>query len=102
MAASAPGGKVPREPAVWTDSTAVTDAQNALNAYGSKLKAIYSQWSSPDTGILPLLQNKGYGKVGAANHVIVVSDDGVAFEMCDIQQGTLDAAQAQPADLYAK
>jgi hypothetical protein len=91
-----------KDPTAWTESTAVTDAQNALNAYGSELKAIYSQWSSPDTGILPMLQSRGYGKVGAANHVITVSDDGVAFEMCDIQQGTLDASQSQPANLYAK
>jgi ABC-type sugar transport system substrate-binding protein len=97
-----PGVKLLKDPTAWTESTAVTDAQNALNAYGSQLKAIYSQWSSPDTGVIPLLQNKGYGKVGAANHVIMVSDDGVAFEMCDIQQGTLDASQSQPADLYAK
>jgi ABC-type sugar transport system substrate-binding protein len=102
MAANDPGVKLLKDPTVWTESTAVTDAQNALNAYGSQLKAIYSQWSSPDTGILPLLQKKGYGKVGDANHVIVVSDDGVSFEMCDIQQGTLDASQSQPADLYAK
>ncbi len=102
MQANDPGVTLLKDPTSWTESTAVTDAQNALNAYGSKLKAIYSQWSSPDTGILPLLQNKGYGKVGAANHIIVVSDDGVAFEMCDIQQGSLDAAQSQPADLYAK
>src|SRR6202789_2222291 len=97
-----PSVKLLKDPTAWTESTAVTDAQNALNAYGSQLKAIYSQWSSPDTGVIPLLTNKGYGKVGSANHVIVVSDDGVAFEMCDIQQGTLDASQSQPADLYAK
>jgi ABC-type sugar transport system substrate-binding protein len=97
-----PAVKLLKDPTAWTESTAVTDAQNALNAYGSQLKAIYSQWSSPDTGVIPLLTNKGYGKVGAANHVIMVSDDGVAFEMCDIQQGTLDASQSQPADLYAK
>ena len=36
----------------------MTDAQNAVNAYGTKLKAIYSQWSSPDTGILPLLKRR--------------------------------------------
>jgi ABC-type sugar transport system substrate-binding protein len=102
MAKNAPGVHILKDPTTWTEATAVTDAQNAVNAYGSKLKAIYSQWSSPDTGILPLLANKGYGKVGSANHVIVVSDDGVAFEMCDVQQGTLDASQSQPADLYAK
>ena len=102
MQANDPSVKLLKDPTVWTESTAVTDAQNAVNAYGSQLKAIYSQWSSPDTGVIPLLANKGYGKVGSANHVIVVSDDGVAFEMCDIQQGTLDASQSQPADLYAK
>ncbi|HEY6494279.1 MAG TPA: substrate-binding domain-containing protein, partial [Trebonia sp.] len=47
MTANDPGVKVLKEPTVWTDATAVTDAQNAINAYGSQLKAIYSQWSSP-------------------------------------------------------
>ena len=102
MQANDPSVKLLKDPTVWTESTAVTDAQNALNAYGSNLKAIYSQWSSPDTGIIPLLTSHDHGKVGSASHVIVVSDDGVAFEMCDIQQGTLDASQSQPANLYAQ
>jgi simple sugar transport system substrate-binding protein/ribose transport system substrate-binding protein len=75
----------------------VTDAQNAVNAYGSKLKALYSQWSSPDTGILPLLKSKGL-----SSKVIVVSDDGVPFEMCDISKGLTNASQSQPANLYAE
>ena len=69
MAANDPGVKVLKDPTVWTDATAVTDAQNAINAYGSQLKAIYSQWSSPDTGIIPLLKSKGLGP-GSANPVI--------------------------------
>src|ERR1700678_719432 len=97
MAANDPGVKVLKDPTVWTDATAVTDAQDAVNAYGSQLKAIYSQWSSPDTGILPLLKQKNLGKT-----VIVVSDDGVPFEMCDIGNGTLTASQSQPANLYAE
>jgi ABC-type sugar transport system substrate-binding protein len=101
MAQNDPGVTVLKKPTVWTDATAVTDAQNAINAYGNKLKAIYSQWSSPDTGIIPLLKNKNMG-AGSPNHVILISDDGVPFEMCDIGNGTLDAAQSQPADLYAK
>ena len=101
MQANAPGVKVLKEPTVWTDATAVTDAQNAINAYGSQLKAIYSQWSSPDTGIIPLLKSKGMGP-GSANPVILISDDGVPFEMCDIANGTVTASQSQPADLYAK
>ncbi|HEY3958117.1 MAG TPA: sugar ABC transporter substrate-binding protein [Streptosporangiaceae bacterium] len=101
MAANDPGVKILKDPTVWTDATAVTDAQNAVNAYGSKLKAIYSQWSSPDTAIVPLLKSKGYGLAGSASHVIVVSDDGVPFEMCDITRGSTDASQSQPANLYA-
>ncbi|HEY7265124.1 MAG TPA: sugar ABC transporter substrate-binding protein [Trebonia sp.] len=101
MAANDPGVKLLKDPTVWTDATAVTDAQNAVNAYGSQLKAIYSQWSSPDTGVIPLLKSKGLGP-GSAHQVIVVSDDGVPFEMCDIGKGSIDASQSQPADLYAK
>jgi ABC-type sugar transport system substrate-binding protein len=96
MAANDPAVHILKDPTVWTESTAVTDAQDAVNAYGSKLKAIYSQWSSPDTGILPLLKSKGL-----TGKVILVSDDGVPFEMCDIGNGTLNASQSQPANLYA-
>ena len=34
MTANDPGVKVLKDPTVWTDATAVTDAQNAINAYG--------------------------------------------------------------------
>src|SRR5579875_3657490 len=80
MAANDPSVKILKDPTVWTQSTAVSDAQTAVSAYGSQLKAIYSQWSSPDTGILPLLKQKGL-----TGKVLVVSDDGVPFEMCDIK-----------------
>jgi len=96
MATNDPGVKILKDPTVWTDATAVTDAQDAVNAYGSQLKAIYSQWSSPDTGILPLLKSKGLSKT------IVISDDGVPFEMCDIGNGSVTASQSQPANLYAQ
>jgi ABC-type sugar transport system substrate-binding protein len=101
MAANDPGVKILKDPTVWTDATAVTDAQNAVNAYGKALKAIYSQWSSPDTGIIPLLKSKGLGP-GSANPVLLVSDDGVPFEMCDIGNGSVSASQSQPANLYAQ
>ena len=101
MTANDPGVKVLKEATVWTDATAVTDAQNAINAYGSQLKAIYSQWSSPDTGIIPLLKSKGLGP-GSANPVILISDDGVPFEMCDVGNGSVAASQSQPANLYAQ
>jgi simple sugar transport system substrate-binding protein/ribose transport system substrate-binding protein len=101
MKANDPGVKVLAKPTVWTDATAVTDAQDAINAYGPQLKAIYSQWSSPDTGIIPLLKKKGLGP-GSAHPVQLISDDGVPFEMCDIGSGAVNASQSQPADLYAK
>jgi ABC-type sugar transport system substrate-binding protein len=101
MAANDPGVKILKDPTVWTDATAVTDAQNAVDAYGKQLKAIYSQWSSPDTGIIPLLKSKGLGP-GSANPVLLVSDDGVPFEMCDIGNGSVSASQSQPANLYAQ
>jgi ABC-type sugar transport system substrate-binding protein len=101
MAANDPSVKNLKDPTVWTDATAVTDAQNAVNAYGSQLKAIYSQWSSPDTGIIPLLKTKGFG-AGTAHPVILISDDGVPFEMCDIGNGSVTASQSQPANLYAQ
>jgi ABC-type sugar transport system substrate-binding protein len=101
MAANDPAVKILKDPTVWTDATAVTDAQNAVNAYGSQLKAIYSQWSSPDTGVIPLLKSKGLGP-GSAHQVILVSDDGVPFEMCDIGNGSVSASQSQPANLYAQ
>jgi len=96
MAKNAPSVHILKDPTNWTEGTAVTDAQNAVNAYGSQLKAIYSQWSSPDTGIVPLLKSKGL-----TSKVLLVSDDGVPFEMCDISNGTLSASQSQPANLYA-
>ena len=101
MASNDPGVKVLKDPTVWTDATAVTDAQDAISAYGSQLKAIYSQWSSPDTGIIPLLKSKGLG-LGSKSPVLLVSDDGVPFEMCDIGNGTVSASQSQPANLYAQ
>jgi ABC-type sugar transport system substrate-binding protein len=97
MAANDPSVHILKDPTVWTEGTAVTDAQNAVDAYGSQLKAIYSQWSSPDTGVLPLLKSKYL-----TGKTLVVSDDGVPFEMCDIGNGTLSASQSQPANLYAE
>ena len=92
-----PGVNVIGDPTVWEASTAVTDAQDAINAHGSALKAIYSQWSSPDTGIIPILK-----KDGLTGKTMLISDDGVPFEMCDISGGSVTASQSQPANLYAK
>ena len=95
MQANAPGVTVLNDPTVWNDATAVSDAQTAITAYGSQLKGIYSQWSSPDTGIIPLLTKANLSP-------LLISDDGVPFEMCDISAGSVSASQSQPANLYAQ
>jgi ABC-type sugar transport system substrate-binding protein len=105
MKANDPHVNVIKEPTVWNDTTAVSDAQTAYTQHGSSLKGIYSQWSSPETGIAGIY---GYGKGflpnwnTGAHHVTIVGDDGVPFEMCDVQHGATDAAQSQPANLYAE
>jgi ribose transport system substrate-binding protein len=86
----------------WDAPTAVNDAKTALSAY-SDLKGIYVQWSGPVPGILAAEKAVGkYNKVGSANHIILVSDDGVPFEMADIRNGSLDATVSQPANSYAQ
>ena len=95
MAENDPGVHILKDPTVWTEATAVTDAQNAVNAYGSQLKAIYSQWSAGHR------HHPAAEVQGPTGKVMVVSDDGVPFEMCDIGKGSIDASQSQPANLYA-
>ena len=96
MKKNAPNVKVLADPTVWVAATAVTDAQTAVNAYGSQLKAIYSQYSGPVPAVISLLKSKGL------TNTIVIGDDGVPYEMCDISRGTESASSSQPANLYAK
>jgi ribose transport system substrate-binding protein len=92
-----PNVKILAEPTVWVASTAATDIQNALNAYGSQVKAIYNQYSGPDPAAISAVAAKHL-----TGKVIVIGDDGVPYEMCDIQRGDLSAASSQPANLYAQ
>jgi ribose transport system substrate-binding protein len=86
----------------WDTPTAVNDAKTAMSAY-SDLKGIYAQWSGPVPGILAAEQASGkFTKVGAANHIVLVSNDGVPFEMANIRKGIQDATVSQPANLYAQ
>ncbi|HTW08314.1 MAG TPA: substrate-binding domain-containing protein [Acidimicrobiales bacterium] len=105
MKVNDPGVTILKYPTVWDDTTAVSDAHTAYNLYTSKLKGIYSQWSSPETGIVGIYgQGTGFLRnynVGA-RHISFVADDGVPFEMCNIEHGATDAAQSQPANLYAE
>ncbi len=105
MKVNDPGVHLIKYPTVWDDTTAVSDAHTAYNEFGNSLHGIYSQWSSPETGIVGIhglstgfLPNFNTG----SNHVRFVADDGVPFEMCNIEHGAIDAAQSQPANLYAE
>ena len=92
-----PAVKVIADPTVWVESTAATDIQTALNAYGSNVKAIYDQYSGPDPAAISDLAAKSL-----TGKTILIGDDGVPYEMCDIQRGDLSAASSQPANLYAQ
>jgi ribose transport system substrate-binding protein len=92
-----PAVKVLGDPTVWVESTAATDIQTALNAYGSDVKAIYDQYSGPDPAAIADIASKGL-----TGKTILIGDDGVPYEMCDIQRGDLSAASSQPANLYAQ
>ena len=92
-----PGVKILSDPTVWVEATAAKDIQTALNAYGSKIKAIYNQYSGPDPAAIADIAAKGL-----TGKVILIGDDGVPYEMCDIQRGDLSAASSQPANLYAQ
>ena len=99
---SYPRLKVAKYATKWDTPTAVNDAKTALSAY-SDLKGIYVQWSGPVPGIIAAEKSSGkFNRVGALNHIVLVSNDGVPFEHQDIRQGVLDATVSQPANLYAQ
>lgn len=102
MASKYPKLKVVKYPTKWDTPTATGDAATAISTY-KDLKGIYAQWSGPVPGILQAEKSAGKpAQAGAPGHVILVSNDGVPFEMKDIQQGVLDATVSQPANLYAQ
>jgi ribose transport system substrate-binding protein len=94
--------KIVKYPTKWDTPTATTAAATAMSSH-KDLVAIYTQWSGPVAGIIQAEQSAGkFKKVGQPGHIILVSDDGVPFEMKDIKDGTLDATISQPANLYAQ
>lgn len=102
MKSKYPALKVLKYPTKWDTPTATDDASTALHSH-SDLAAIYAQWSGPVPGIVQAIKSAGrYTPVGKPGHVIIVSNDGVPFEMKDIRDGVLDATVSQPATLYAK
>lgn len=94
--------KVVKYPTKWDTPTATTAAATAMSTYPD-LVGIYTQWSGPVSGIIQAEKSAGkFTKVGSAKHIMLVSNDGVPFEMKDIADGTLDATISQPANLYAQ
>jgi ABC-type sugar transport system substrate-binding protein len=99
---SHPNLKVVQYATKWDTPTAVNDAKTALSTY-SDLKAIYVHWSGPVPGIIAAEKAAGkFAKVGAANHVVLFSDDGTPQEHGWIRAGEEDATISQPATLYAQ
>jgi simple sugar transport system substrate-binding protein/ribose transport system substrate-binding protein len=85
----------------WGTDPAVQNATTALTAI-SDLRGIYVHWSVPEDGIIAAEKQKSkYSDVGAANHVILVGNDGSPHECDLIRSKTLDATIDQPADKYA-
>src|SRR5579864_2860469 len=97
-----PNLKVVEYATKWDTPTAVNDAKTALSAY-SDLKGIYVHWSGPVPGIISAEKASGkFTKVGAANHIVLFSDDGTPQEHGWIRAGEEDATISQPATLYAQ
>jgi ribose transport system substrate-binding protein len=85
----------------WGTDPAVQNATTALTAI-SDLKGIYVHWSVPEDGIIAAEKQKNkYSDVGAANHIMLVGNDGSPHECDLIRAKNLDATIDQPADKYA-
>jgi simple sugar transport system substrate-binding protein/ribose transport system substrate-binding protein len=85
----------------WDTGPAVTNATTALTAIND-LRGIYVHWSVPEDGIIAQMKQKNkYTDVGAANHIMLVGNDGSPHECDLIRSKTLDATIDQPADKYA-
>lgn len=97
-----PALKVINYPTKWNSVTATNAASTALSSV-SGLKAIYTQWSGPVPGILQAEKATNHSApTGGPDHIILVSNDGVPFELQDIRDGLMDATISQPADQYAQ
>jgi simple sugar transport system substrate-binding protein/ribose transport system substrate-binding protein len=101
MKKSYPALKVVEYATKWDTPTAVNATKTALSTY-SDLKGIYVHWSGPVPGIIAAEKAAGkFTKVGAANHIVLFSNDGTPQEHGWIRKGEQDATVSQPANLYA-
>jgi simple sugar transport system substrate-binding protein/ribose transport system substrate-binding protein len=100
MKANYPNMKVDAERADGDPSTAVRQLDSVLT--GGKIKAIYMETSGYLSATLSDLQSKGLLKPrGHEEHIIIVSNDGVAPELKAIREASIDATVSQPASSYA-
>lgn len=96
-----PNMKVFAEPTKWDPPTAITQLQTVLSS--NTINAIYMEASIYLPSTLQVLKSKGLLKPrGQADHIVIVSNDGVPAEYKAIKDGQIDAAVSQPADAYAK
>ena len=102
MESEFPGIKVVEKPTQWKADKAAEATASALTQEGN-LDGIYVQ---SDCGMLSSVLNvlKSRGKdalVGEEDHISIVSIDGCPFALESIRAKKLDAAVAQPINLYA-
>jgi ribose transport system substrate-binding protein len=92
-----------QRPTYWKTDKATAVAQTVVTATPG-LSAIYMQSDSVMlAGVLNVLKSAGkLTKVGAPNHIMLVSIDGTPLALQSIRAGLLDAAISQPLDLYVK
>ena len=102
MKSSYPNIKVHGEPSKWDAATASSQLQTVLTQ-DKDVRGVYMESSFALAGTLQVLKQAHLdAKAGEANHVFIVSNDGIPEELKDIRAGLIDATVSQPADLYAK
>jgi ribose transport system substrate-binding protein len=101
--ANYPGLQVLDIPAQWKSDVAAAGLDSLLPA-NPDIKAIYMQAGGVYLAatLQALKRHKMLHPAGDANHVVIVSNDGIPQELAAIRSGEIDATVSQPADLYAK
>jgi ABC-type sugar transport system substrate-binding protein len=97
-----PGITVFGEATEWKGDVAASKLQTRL-ASDPDIKGVYMESSFALSGTLQILKQRNLLVPPAdPKHVFIVSNDGIAEELKDIKDGTIDATVSQPADLFAK
>ena len=103
MAKNYPGVKIVNVPTEWDPAKAAAGIQTALTQ-NADLAGIYTPAGGVFlSAVLQTLKSKDrLVPVGADDHIVIVSTDGVPEELDSIREGFVDATVSQPCDLYAK